>query len=381
MIRTKITLILATLLLLTSCESTPSRYAQVALDVGFKDIAVTLIAYTKDEATYNDYYDQLEAEFTRLGHLYDKYTRIEGITNLYTINDTAGTGPIEVDQSLIDLFLEAQMWTTDTWNTFDPSIGAVLNIWHAYREEGKLLNQNEPVEFGSIPSIEELNAANLCSGWDNIIIDDEANTIEITEACTQVDVGGIGKGFAADIVAEQLKEAGMDIAIINIGDSSILTIGSKPDGSEWGVGITAPTRPTLIGANTIDTLYFPADISISTSGDNQNYYVAEDGNYYHHIIDPVTLYPVVTNLHAVTVVTDLKAGDAEALSKAFFILDYDRAMEYYTEIQTKYPDNYFGVLWVYEEGLAPTNASNIIDSEGFSLVHTDNLVDHSRLYR
>lgn len=381
MIRTKLSLILISLLLLTSCESTPSRYAKIALDVGFKDIAVTLIAYTKDESTFNEYYDELTTEFTRLGHLYDKYTAITGITNLYTINDQAGSGPIEVDQALIDLFLEAQMWTTDTRNTFNPSIGAVLNIWHAYREEGKLLNQNEPTEYGFIPSLEEIQSANLCSGWDNIIIDDEANTIEITEACTQVDVGGIGKGFAADIVAEKLKENGLDIAIINIGDSSILTIGTKPDGSEWGIGITAPTRPTLIGANTIDTLYFPADISVSTSGDNQNYYVAEDGNYYHHIINPETLYPVVTNLHAVTVVTDLDAGDAEALSKAFFILDYDQAIDYYAEIQSKYPDNYFGVLWVYEEGLAPTNATNIIDSEGFSLVHTDNLIDHSRLYR
>ncbi len=381
MIRTKLTLFLAILLLLSSCESTPSRYAKIALDVGFKDIAVTLIAYTKDENTYNDYFDQLSSEFTRLGHLYDKYTAIKGITNLYAINNTAGHGPVVVDQDLIDLFLAAQMWTDDTWNTFNPSIGAVLNIWHAYREEGKLLNQNEPSEYGFIPSIDELSAADLCSGWDKIIVNDADNTIEIIEACTQVDVGGIGKGFAADIIAAQLKDAGMDIAIINIGDSSILTIGTKPDGSEWGVGITAPTRPTLIGANTIDTLYFPADISISTSGDNQNYYMAEDGNYYHHIIDPSTLYPVVTNLHAVTVVTDLKAGDAEALSKAFFILDYDRAMEYYAEIQAKYPNNYFGVLWVYEEGLAPANASNVIDSEGFSLVHTDNLIEHSRLYR
>lgn len=381
MIKTKLTLFIAILLMLTSCESTPSRYAKIALDVGFKDIAVTLIAYTKDEGTYTEYYDQLTSEFTRLGHLYDKYTNIDGITNLYTINNTAGHGPIEVDQDLINLFIAAKQWTTDTWYTFDPSIGAVLNIWHSYREEGKLLNQNEPLEYGSIPSLEELEAANLCSGWDNIVIDDEANTIEITEACTQVDVGGIGKGFAADIVAQKLKDSGLDIAIINIGDSSILTIGSKPDGSEWGIGITAPTRPTLIGANTIDTLYFPADISVSTSGDNQNYYVAEDGQYYHHIIDPSTLYPVVTNLHAVTVVTDLKAGDAEALSKAFFILDYDSAMEYYADIQAKYPDNYFGVLFVYEQGYAPSNANNVIDSEGFSLVHTDNLLEHSRLYR
>lgn len=380
--RQKPLILLTLLLLLSSCaKATDQRFSKIALDTGFKDITVTLIAYTDKQESFDSYFNQMSSDFKSLGQLYDKYTNVDGLINLKTINDTAGLGPQTVDQALIDLFVTAKQWTTDTKNTFNPSIGALLNIWHAYREEGKLLNQENPIDYGKVPNLTELEAANVYSGWDNIIIDDANNTIEITNPYTQVDVGGIGKGFAADIVVANLKASGLTTAIINIGDSSILTIGSKPDGSEWGIGISQPTRPALIGANTVDTLYFPADISVSTSGDNQNYYIAEDGNTYHHIIDPSTLFPVVTDLHAVTVVTDLKAGDAEALSKAFFIMPYDEAMTYYADIQAKYPNNFIGVLWVYELDKAPANASNIINSEGFTLVHTDNLIEHSRLYR
>lgn len=377
----KLRFILPLILILSSCEKAPERYTNIALDVGFKDIAVTLIAYTKDESTFNTYFQLLTDAFSTLGHLYDKYTNFENIVNLKTLNDTAGTGPKGVDQALIDLFNKSKDWTEKSEYTFNPTLGAVLNIWHDYRDEGKLLNSDVPTQYGSVPLMSALELANACTGWENILIDDAANTIEILNPCTQVDVGGIAKGFAADIVAEKLKAMGLDSAIINIGDSSILTIGSKPNGEEWGIGISKPTRPVLIGASTVDTLYFPSDISVSTSGDNQNYYVADDGKYYHHIIDPKTLFPVETSLHAVTVVTDLSAGDAEALSKAFFILSYDEAIAYYEQVQVLYPNNYFGVLWVYELNQAPLSAKNVIESLDFTLVHTDNLLEHSRLYR
>lgn len=368
------------LLLLSGCQSGPQRYSNMALDVGFKDIAVTFIAYTDTQEEYNAYYTQLVNDYTELGHLYDKYNNYDGLTNLKTLNDTAGQGPKKVDPRLIDLLELSKTWYDASWHTFNPSLGAVLNIWHAYREEGKLLNQDEPQAYGKVPTLEELQAANQCTGWDNILIDKLASTVEITNPCTQVDVGGIGKGYASDLVAADLIQSGLTTAILNIGDSSIMTIGTKPDGSEWGIGVSTPTRPVLLGANTLDTLYFTGSISVSTSGDNQNYYIAEDGLYYHHLIDPNTLYPVVSPLHAVTVVTSLSAGEAEALSKTLFILPYDQALQFLTDFQSKNPDVYLGALWVFEKGQEP-QATHVIESEGFMVVHTDNLIEHSRLYR
>lgn len=366
--------------LLCGCTSAPIKSTQVALDVGFKDIAVTFVGYTNNEADYQKYYDLLVTRYTQLGHLYDKYKNYDGLINLKTLNDTAGLGPQVVDQELINLLLSAQTWTEKSKSTFNITLGAVLNIWHTYREEGKLFNQETPSSLGNTPSLDALTQANACTGWENIVIDDAKNSIEILNPCTQLDVGGIGKGYATDLVAKDLKAAGLTTAILNIGDSSILTIGSKPDGTEWGIGISQPSRPLLIGSNSVDTLYFPGDIAVSTSGDNQNYYTAQDGNIYHHLIDPSTLFPVQSSLHAVTVTTTLSAGDAEALSKALFILPYEEASFYLSDLQTSFPNEFIGALWVFEMGQAP-QGSTFIDSEGYRLVHSENLKDKSRLYR
>lgn len=365
---------------LFACQAQAQKYTDVALDVGFKDIAVTFVAYTDSQKEFDNYYALLVNAFTRYGHLFDKYNDYPSLTNLKTLNDHASEGPIVVDPALFDLLTLSKAWSLYSQNTFDPSIGAVLNIWHDYREDGKLLNQEVPQALGQLPSLNELEDANTCSGWQNIDLNELNHTVKYLNACTSIDVGGIGKGYAADLVEQELKAAGLEVAIINIGDSSIKTIGSKPDGKEWGIGITKPTRPTLIGAGTLDTLYFPSDISISTSGDNQNYYIATDGQYYHHLIDPQTLFPVASYLHALTIATDLSAADAEALSKVLFILPFEEAHAYLLDLQIKYPVHFIGALWVFEAGKAP-DSNYVMDSEGFSLVHSANLVEHSRLYR
>lgn len=382
--RKTLTILFLILSTLSGCTTTEepalTRYTNVATDVGFKDIAVTFVAYTKTQEEFNAYFDQMKSAYIELGHLYDKYNDFEGLNNLKTINDNAGKQAIQVDQRLIDLLLHSREWFEKSNRTFDITLGAVLNIWHDYRDEGKSANQNTPIAYGKVPTIEELTSANACTGWDNVVIDDVADTVFITNPCTQLDVGGVGKGFATDIVAKQLKDAGLTTAILNIGESSIVTIGSKPDGTEWGVGIAQPKRPILISDSSVDTVYFPADISISTSGDNQNYYLADDGVYYHHLIDPVTLFPVASGLHSVTVYTTLSAGDAEALSKALYIQDYAQASAYLSSMQKAYPDDFIGAVWIYDLGEAPEGTQSI-DNETFTLVHSENLVEKSRLYR
>lgn len=372
----KLILILSLILLLSACTKVPNRYSNVAIDIGFNDAPVTFVAYTSSQAEFDRYFEQTKREFNYLGQLFDKYNNYTNLNNLKTINDNAGIQAIEVDQNLIDLLLYAKEWTTLSQNTFNITLGAVLNIWSDYRNEGKMLNSANPETFGRIPSLEILQQADACTGWDWVEIDDEANTVYIRKPCTQLDVGGIAKGFAADIVVKKLKDAGLTTAIINIGDSSIITIGTKPNGDEWGVGIAQPKRNVIFADGSVDTLYFKESIHISTSGDNQNYYLADDGQYYHHLIDPVTLFPVKTPLHSVTIATSLSAGAAEALSKAMFILPYADALNLLTELQAKYPSETIEATWVYELNQAPVES---IESVGFSVVHSKGI--DSRLKR
>jgi len=368
------------ILTLTACKSEPIRFSNVLIDVGFNDAPVTFVAYTENEAEFNQYQEILRDEILVLGQLFDKYNNYDGLNNLKTINDNAGIQPVEVDQVLIDLITFAKEYYTITQNTFDISMGAVLEVWHNYREEGKLLNSSDPAEYGKVPNIEELQIAKECVSWDYVEINDENNTVYLNNPCASLDVGGIAKGFAADIVVNKLLEAGLETAIINIGDSSIITIGTKPNGDEWGVGIAQPKKNVLIADSSVDTLYFEGSIHISTSGDNQNYYIAEGDITYHHLIDPSTLYPVVTSLHSVTIATSLSAASAEALSKAMFILPYDDALELLNKLKAENPNDVIDAVWVYELDQAPSNAQSI-GSAGFSVVHSKDIQDQSRLYR
>ena len=368
------------ILTLTACKNEPIRFSNVLIDVGFNDAPVTFVAYTENEAEFNQYQEILRDEILVLGQLFDKYNNYEGLNNLKTINDNAGIQPVEVDQVLIDLITFAKEYYTITQNTFDISMGAVLEVWHNYREEGKLLNSSDPAEYGKVPNIEELQIAKECVSWDYVEINDENNTVYINNSCASLDVGGIAKGFAADIVVDKLIDAGLETAIINIGDSSIITIGTKPNGDEWGVGIAQPKKNVLIADSSVDTLYFEGSIHISTSGDNQNYYIAEGDITYHHLIDPSTLYPVVTSLHSVTIATSLSAASAEALSKAMFILPYDDALELLNKLKAENPNEVIDAVWVYELDQAPSNIQSI-GSAGFSVVHSKDIQDQSRLYR
>lgn len=368
------------ILALTACKSEPIRYSNVLIDVGFNEAPVTFVAYTDSETEFNTYQDILRDELLVLGHLFDKYNNYDGLNNLKTINDNAGIKAVEVDQALIDLLLFAQEYYAITNQTFDISLGSVLKVWHNYREDGKLLNSENPSHFGKVPSIDELQIAKTCGSWDFIEIDDTNNTVFINNSCASLDVGGIAKGFAADIVTEKLIQAGLKIAIINLGDSSIITLGTKPNGDEWGVGIAQPKKDVLIADSSVDTLFFEGPIHISTSGDNQNYYVAEDGVIHHHLIDPNTLYPVVTNLHSVTIATSLSAGAAEALSKAMFILPYDEAIILLNQLKQENPNDVIDAVWVYALNQSPSNAISI-ESVGFSVVHSSDIQSKSRLYR
>jgi len=368
------------ILSLSACKSEPIRFSNVLIDVGFNDAPVTFVAYTENEAEFNQFQEILRDEILVLGQLFDKYNNYEGLNNLKTINDNAGIQPVEVDQALIDLIQFAKEYYTITQNTFDISMGSVLEVWHNYRDEGKLLNSSDPAQYGRVPTLEELQIAKECVSWDFIEVNDENNTVYINNPCASLDVGGIAKGFAADIVVEKLIEAGLETAIINIGDSSIITIGTKPNGDEWGVGIAQPKKNVLIADSSVDTLYFEGSIHISTSGDNQNYYIAEGDITYHHLIDPSTLYPVVTSLHSVTIATSLSAAAAEALSKAMFILPYDEALSLLNKLKAENPNDVIDAVWVYELDKAPSNTESK-GSAGFSIVHSKDIQDQSRLYR
>jgi thiamine biosynthesis lipoprotein len=137
----------------------------------------------------------------------------------------------------------------------------------------------------------------------------------------QVDLGAIAKGYAADEVAEILKENGVQHAIINLG-GNVLTIGGNMKGSPWRIGIQDPFNPRgeFMGIITIE------DKTVVTSGTYERYF-EQDGKRYHHILDPRTGYPAENEVASVSIITN-KSMDGDGNSTSVLLLGLEEGMKF-----------------------------------------------------
>lgn len=169
----------------------------------------------------------------------------------------------------------------------------------------------------SLPTSNQISQALSHTGYEAINI--ENNTLYLP-ADMSLDLGAAGKGIACDAIADFLKESEVSGAVISVG-GSVLTYGSKPDGTPWQVAIVNP----LDTAKQLGTLSLSGEWFVSTSGDYERY-VEVDGIRYHHILDPDTGYPAASGVRSVTIVCD-SGILSDALSTACFVLGVEEGME------------------------------------------------------
>jgi len=367
-----IVLTLLALLSFSGCtqEKKLTKYSNQTVEAGF-DTVMTLIGYTESQSSFDKYFELMKTEYTRLNQLYDKYNDYAGVNNIKTINDNAGKQAVKVDKDIIDMLVLARSWTEPSKGSFNVTLGAVLEIWHNYRTIGQSMNQEGLA--GDVPEMSVLQAANQFTGWQYVVIDESASTVFLTSAGTRLDVGGIGKGFATEIVAQKLEAAGLSSGIVN-GGGNVRIIGKKPTGEKWGVGIQAPD-PTMT-ADSLDTLYTDHSMSVVTSGDYQRYYLGPNDIVLHHLIDPSTLMPA-TQARSVTIMIK-NSGLADALAKPLYILPYAEAIQFLNDYNTAHPDDFMGAVWVYDLGKQPTGVTGKTVGN-FYLVYSENIKQYSRL--
>ena len=298
-------------------SSTYSKHSDSLFDV-FNTL-VTVVAYTRSEEEFDSYFAKIRARFGELHQLYDIYNDYNGVNNVKTINDNAGVQPVKVDNDIIDLLLFAKDWYRRTGGKTNVAMGAVLRIWHDYREEG----QSDP-ENAKLPPVEDLREAERHTDIDKIIIDAENSTVYLPDPKMSLDVGAVAKGFATEIVAREMAEAGLKSALISSG-GNIRAIGKPLDGvrERWGVGIQNPDESIVPDEQNVLDVIFINDSSVASSGDYMRYYIV-NGRVLHHIIDPATLMPA-DYYRAVTVMTD-HAGVADFLSTTLFLLPYEQSL-------------------------------------------------------
>ncbi|OQY35041.1 MAG: hypothetical protein B6241_02655 [Spirochaetaceae bacterium 4572_59] len=189
---------------------------------------------------------------------------------------------------------------------FDPSIGALVNLWGI------------GTDHSAVPEDNELNQALRTVDYRKIKIDQDG-VVSLMQDGMRIDLGGIAKGYAADRVREYLLTKGVTSAIINLG-GNVLLCGSKPSGDPWRIGIQDPREPRgeYLGILKTD------DRAIVTSGIYERYFV-EDGIHYHHILDKKNGYPVQNGVISTTIIHK-ESMIADGLSTALFAMGVERGM-------------------------------------------------------
>ena len=279
---------------LTGCGS-ETTYSQ---DFYAMNTAMNITAYganAQDAITKSiSYINALEADISRTRETSD----------IYAVNHAEGK-TVTVSEQTADVLRNALELAQETEGYFDPTIAPLSDLWGIGTEDA------------AVPMQEEIDAVLP-------LVDDTRVKLDGTEvtipADMQIDLGGIGKGYAADHVAEILRDADVEHATISLG-GNVYAVGSKDKGLPWTVGITNPDEPgSWFAALKV------SDTSIVTSGDYERYF-EQDGKRYCHIFDPKTGYPAETDLRSVTVVS-ADSTSADAYTTALFVMGLDRAMEY-----------------------------------------------------
>ena len=280
------------------------------------DTVTTVIGYASSEEEWDRQMDALHQDLAEYHQLYDIYNHYEGVTNLYDLNRSAAQGPVAVDQRIMDLLVESREMYKTTSGQMNVAFGAVLSVWHDYREAGL----NDP-DSAQLPPMEQLTAASEHCSIDDLVLDEEAGTVYFADDQLQLDVGSVGKGYAVEMVARAAEERGLASAILSVG-GNVRIIGHKPDGSRWTAGIQDPwASAELAGQVVNDAPYlvsvYMKDMALVTSGDYQRFYEV-DGKRYNHIIDPDTLMPADHFSAVAVLVPDSGLGDC--LSTGLFCL-------------------------------------------------------------
>ena len=329
-------LCLAMLLLSAGCTKTkPERFQAQFLELF--DTVTTVIGYSDSEAHFKEFAGQLRAKVLEYHQLYDIYHTYEGINNVKTINDNAGKAPVSVDRRIIDMLKFAKEEYAATNGTMNVALGAVLSIWHTYREDG----QNDP-ENAQLPPMDQLRAASRHTNIDDLVIDERASTVFLRDPEMGLDVGAVAKGYATEQVARYFEGQGVKSLLISIG-GNVRAIGEKPvpdsNGERrWNIGIQNPDKSSP-DSELMNVMI--SGLSVVSSGIYERYYTV-DGVQYHHIIDPTTLMPSVYFAQVTILCRDSGLGDA--LSTAVFNMPLEQGRAYIESLGS------VEAVWVMKDG-------------------------------
>lgn len=239
--------------------------------------------------------------FEEVNQVYNRWNPQSEISRL---NRMQTTDFVPISEDLYKLLKEVDKYYTLSEGLFDPTVEPLVVLWK------EKLNKNQ------IPSSQEIEKTRQAVGWNHIKL--VKGNFSKDNADTQIDLGGIAKGYAVDLIVERLNKLGYKNILVEWG-GEIRASGKHPEGRPWKVAIPHPNDPTQTVTNLI-----LEDEAIATSGDYNQYWTYRDGLNkitFTHVINPKTGYPLIVKLNSIASVSVLAptCTTADALATAAMV--------------------------------------------------------------
>lgn len=238
----------------------------------------------------------------RLDHVSSLMSTYDPESELSRFNRDSATDPVAVSHELLAVLRLAREVSERSGGAFDVTVAPYVDAWGF-----------GPSEPRDPPDDLALAALAPHVGYDRLVLDTVAGTVSKTDPEVRVDLSAIAKGYAADEVAESLRQLGLTSFLVEVG-GELRSVGTRRDGRAWRVGIERPDEMAPGYWGTIDL----TDQGIATSGDYRNYHEV-NGVAYAHIVDPRSGRPIRMRGLSVTVV-DASTAIADAWATALTVL-------------------------------------------------------------
>ena len=262
-------------------------------------VTITAVAPDKDRSNR-----AMQAAFDEIKRLERLLSTWRPDSELSRVNAEAGHQPVMVSQETVELVVRALEIVRLTHGGFNIALGPAVEAWSV-------------MERQHIPDDAELRQLKPLVDWTAIQVDTVKRTIYLPREGMRIDIGGIGKGYAADRAVEVMKRAGATGGVVAL-SGDIKTFGQLPDSKGFPIGIQHPRQ-----ADAVLAMIDLRDEAISTAGDYERFF-EQAGVRYHHILDPQTLLPA-RGCQSVTIIA--KEGTlADGLDTGVFVLGPEEGM-------------------------------------------------------
>jgi FAD:protein FMN transferase len=290
--------------LVSSCSGMPITSDPVVVKRAQTHMG-TLVTITAVAPTESGALAASTAAFSEIHRLEELLSTWIPTSELSRVNAAAGQKPVPVGSETIELVRRSIEIAAMTDGGFNIAIGPAVDAWNV-------------LDGQRIPTQKQLERLTTLVDMQDIQLNEREGTLALAKRGMKIDIGGIGKGYAADRAVEVMQSAGATAGVVAL-SGDIKSFGRLPHGAKFPVGIQHPRRE---GA--VLTVIELENEAISTAGDYERFF-ERDGVRYHHILDPRTLLPA-RDCQSVTIIA--KDGIwADGLDTGIFVMGPERGME------------------------------------------------------